>query len=103
MANVKDDFASDRARITGFDALKAEMKAAKYQKHPISPEQVETAIDTAVDSLRTGWTTGGGRRLQRFVWSLWNGYHFINLFELSHSLEREIDRCGHLSVSGCNG
>jgi hypothetical protein len=84
---MQDDFAFDRDRITAFDALKAEMKEAKDQRHSISPEQVETAIATAVETLRTGWTTGGGRRLQRFVWSLWNGYHFINLFDLSHGLD----------------
>jgi hypothetical protein len=87
MANMKNDFAFDRDRITAFDALKAEMKEAKDQRHSISPEQVETAIVTAVETLRTEWTTGGGRRLQQFVWSLWNGYHFINLFELSHGLD----------------
>ncbi len=28
-----------------------------------------------------------GRRLRHFVWSLWNGWHLVNLFDLSHGLD----------------
>ena len=37
--------------------------------------------------FRSGWSTGGGRRLRQFVWSLWNGFHLINLYDLSSGLD----------------
>jgi hypothetical protein len=87
MPGPKIDFSSEDDRMTGLEALKAEMSAAIDRRNSISSEEVEIAIATAIEALRTGWTTGAGRRLQSFVWSLWNGYHFINLFELSHGLD----------------
>ena len=32
-------------------------------------------------------STGGGRRLRHFVWSLWNRWHLVNLFDLSRGLD----------------
>jgi hypothetical protein len=81
------DFPSEDDEMTALEAFNAEMSAAKDRWNSISLEEVEIAITTAIEALRTGWTTGAGRRLQRFVWSFWNGYHFINLFELSHGLD----------------
>ena len=45
------------------------------------------ALETIAEYLKTGWTTGGGRRLRQFVWSLWNGHHLINLYDLSSGLD----------------
>ena len=30
---------------------------------------------------------GGARRLRQFVWSLWNGFHLLNLFVLASGLD----------------
>jgi hypothetical protein len=53
----------------------------------VSPEELDAALSTLTELLRTNWTTGGGRRLRYFVWSLWNGWHLVNLFDLSHGLD----------------
>jgi hypothetical protein len=63
------------------------MRVAKARLQSISPEELNAALSTVTDFLRTSWTTGGGRRLRHFVWSLWNGWHLVNLFDLSHGLD----------------
>ena len=64
-----------------------QMRAAKARLKSVSPEELDAALSTVTEYLRTGWTTGGGRRLRQFVWSLWNGWHLVNLFDLSHGLD----------------
>ena len=63
------------------------MRAGKARLQSISPEELNAALSTVTDFLRTSWTTGGGQRLQHFVWSLWNGWHLVNFFDLSHGLD----------------
>lgn len=53
----------------------------------VSTQQLTSALSTITDFLRTSSTTGGGRRLRQFVWSLWNDSHLINLFDLCHGLD----------------
>jgi len=65
----------------------ADMCARKARLQSISPEELNAALSTVTDFLRTSWTTGGGRRLRHFVWSLWNGWHLVNLFDFSHGLD----------------
>jgi hypothetical protein len=43
------------------------MRAAKARRQSISPEELNAALSTITDFLRTSWTTGGGRRLQHFA------------------------------------
>jgi hypothetical protein len=64
-----------------------EMQRVKERRESVSPEKLHEALETISDYLKTGWTTGGGRRLRQFVWSLWNGFHLINLFDLSSGLD----------------
>jgi hypothetical protein len=64
-----------------------EIRDSRARRESISAEDLENAIAVTPDYLRTGWNTGGGRRLRQFVWSLWNGSHLINLYELSHGLD----------------
>jgi hypothetical protein len=67
--------------------LAREMRAHETRRQSVSPEELESAIRVTIEFLRTGWTSGGGRRLRRFVWSLWNGWHLVNLCELSDGLD----------------
>ena len=67
--------------------LRREMRAQKTRRESISPAELETAITVTINFLREGWASGGGHRLRRFVWSLWNGWHLVNLYELSHGLD----------------
>jgi hypothetical protein len=64
-----------------------EMRQARKRRESVSPEKLREALETISDYLKTGWSTGGGRRLRQFVWSLWNGFHLINLFDLSSGLD----------------
>jgi hypothetical protein len=69
------------------DQFDGGMRAAMARLQSISSEELNAALSTVTDFLRTNWTTGGGRRLRHFVWSLWNGWHLVNLFDLSHGLD----------------
>jgi hypothetical protein len=69
------------------DQFDGEMRAAMARLQSISSAELNAALSTVTDFLRTSWTTGGGRRLRHFVWSLWNGWHLVNLFDLSHRLD----------------
>jgi hypothetical protein len=77
-------------RKTGLEMFREEMKTMKARKQSISPVEMEDAISVIIDAIRTSGETGGGRRLRQFVWSLWNEWHLINLFDLSHGLDRKL-------------
>jgi hypothetical protein len=72
--------------------LKAEMRASKALKQSVSTEELEAAIVVVTDCLRTGWTTGVGRRLQQFIWSLWNQHHWINLYDLTSYTDTKLSK-----------
>lgn len=55
-----------------------------------SAADLDNAIKATIDTLRTDWSTSGGRRLQLFVWSLWNGSHLINLYDLPYGLDAKL-------------
>jgi hypothetical protein len=84
-----DPFFDDDA-TTGLEAFEAEMKARKTLKESISVADLDDAITVTIDTLRTGWSTSGGRRLQQFVWSLWNDSHLINLYDLPYGLDGKL-------------
>jgi hypothetical protein len=63
--------------------LKSAMSDLRALRQSVSPVEVENAITAIVAFLRTDWHTGGGRRLQQFVWSLWNMEHLVNLYDLA--------------------
>jgi hypothetical protein len=78
---------TDEERKAALDQFDGEMRAAMERPQSISPEELNAALSTVTDFLRTSWSSGGGRRLRHFVWSLWNGWHLVNLFDLSHGLD----------------
>jgi hypothetical protein len=63
------------------------MRASEARLKSVSPEELDSAPSTVAEYLLTGWSTRGGRRLRHFIWSLWNGWHLVNLFDLSHGLD----------------
>jgi hypothetical protein len=81
------DDANNEERNAAMDGFAAEMRAAKARLQSVSLEELDAALSSLTDFLRNNWTTGGGRRLRHFVWSLWNGWHLVNLFDLSRSLD----------------
>jgi hypothetical protein len=64
----------------------SEIRDSKARREAISSEELENAIAVTTDFLKTGWASGGGRRLRQIVWSLWNGWHLINLYELTSTI-----------------
>lgn len=63
------------------------MSETRNRRESVPREELDAALATITEYLSTGWSTGGGRRLRQFMWSLWNGHHLINLFDLSSGLD----------------
>jgi hypothetical protein len=82
-----NDWPSEADKESALNELAAEMRASKARQNAVSAEQLNAALSSITDFLRTSSTTGGGRRLRQFVWSLWNDSHLINLFDLCHGLD----------------
>ena len=80
-------FPSEEEEQAALHEFACEMRRVKERMESVSPETRNEALETISDYLKTGWSTGGGRRLRQFVWSLWNGYHLINLYDLSSGLD----------------
>jgi hypothetical protein len=80
-------FPTETDNKAAIEEFGAEMRVVDARQQSISAEEINAALATVTEYLRTGWTTGGGRRLRQFVWSLWNGWHLVNLFDLSHGLD----------------
>jgi hypothetical protein len=71
------DWPSEADKESALDEFAAEMRATEARQKAVSTEQLTSALSAIADFLRTNSTTGGGRRLRQFVWSLWNDSHLI--------------------------
>ena len=80
-------FPTEEEEQAVLDEFAREMRRVKERKESVPPDKLNEALVTISGYLKTGWSTGGGRRLRQFVWSLWNGFHLINLFDLSTGLD----------------
>ena len=80
-------FPTEEEEQSALNEFAREMQRVKERKESVSPQKLREALETISDYLQTGWSTGGGRRLRQFVWSLWNGHHLINLYDLSSGLD----------------
>ncbi len=80
-------FPSEEEQQAALDEFAREMRRVKERMESVPPEKLDEALATISDYLKTGWSTGGGRRLRQFVWSLWNCFHLINLYDLSSGLD----------------
>ena len=80
-------FPTEEEQQAALDEFAREMQRAKERKDLVSPQKLQEALQTISDYLKTGWSTGGGRRLRQFVWSFWSGCHLINLYDLSSGLD----------------
>lgn len=92
MTTMPDDapiirFPSEEEEQAALDEFAREMRRLEERKESVSVEKLDNALATITDYIKTGWSTGGGRRLRQFVWSLWNGFHLINLYDLSSGLD----------------
>ena len=80
-------FPTEEEQQAALDEFAREMRRLEERKESVSVEKLDNALAAITDYLKTGWSTGGGRRLRQFVWSLWNGFHLINLYDLSSGLD----------------
>lgn len=80
-------FLTEEEPQVALDEFAREMQRVKNRRESVSQEKLNEALETIADYLKTGWSTGGGRRLRQFVWSLWNGFHLVNLHDLSSGLD----------------
>ena len=80
-------FPTEEEQQATLNEFAREMQRVKERKDSVSQQKLQEALATISDYLKTGWSTGGGRRLRQFAWSLWNGFHLINLYDLSSGLD----------------
>lgn len=81
------DYPKDGDGHTAVDELARHMRAVREHRESIPADQLEAALATITDALTHHWSTGGGTRLRRFIWSLWNDWHLVNLFYLCSGLD----------------
>jgi hypothetical protein len=81
------DFPNEADKEAALDEFHTAVRASEARLKSVSREELDAALSALTEYFRTSWSTGGGRRLRHFVWSLWNEWHLVNLFDLSHSLD----------------
>lgn len=81
------DHPKDDDGHTAVDELARHMSAVRERRESIPADQLQAALATITDALTHHWSTGVGTRLRRFIWSLWNDWHLVNLFELCSGLD----------------
>lgn len=69
------------------DELAAHLRVIETRRASVRPDELQAALATITDALTHHWSTGGGTRLRRFIWSLWNDWHLVNLFDLCAGLD----------------
>lgn len=68
------------------DELARHMRVQE-RRDSVTDEALQAALTTITDALTHHWSTGGGTRLRRFIWSLWNDWHLVNLCYLCSGLD----------------
>ena len=81
---------TEQEKQSALDELTRHMNAVQKRRDSIPPDELQSALETITRALAQHWSTGGGTRLRRFIWSLWNGWHLVNLFELCAGLDCEL-------------
>ncbi len=78
---------SDDDKNAALDEFAHHMRAVEARRNSIPEDELQAALATITEALTHHWSTGGGTRLRRFMWSLWNDWHLINLFDLCAGLD----------------
>lgn len=81
---------TEQDKQAALESLTGHMNAVKARRDSVDPEELRVALDTITTALAHHWSTGGGTRLRRFIWSLWNGWHLVNLFDLCSGLDYQL-------------
>ena len=81
---------TEQEQQSALDELTQHMNAVQKRRDSIPPDQLQSALETITRALARHWSTGGGTRLRLFIWSLWNGWHLVNLSDLCGGLDCEL-------------
>lgn len=81
------DEPKDDDQQAAMDELARHMRAVKERRDSIADDELQAALERITDALTHHWSTGGGTRLRRFIWSLWNDWHLVNLCHLCSGLD----------------
>lgn len=68
------------------DAMEASNKKTAERKGSVNLGEVADALNRIVRCLKEH-DTGSTAQLKRFLWSLWNGHHQVNLYNLGRVLD----------------
>ena len=66
----------------------------------IAPSRHEQALNQIAQCIRDCPDTGGGVQLRRFLWSLYNQHHLVNLWTLVNPNRRRGKPCVYVGMSG---
>jgi hypothetical protein len=78
---------SAEERAAFIAGLGTQMRALDTRRREASGAPLEQALKTVTEAIQANWSTGGGRRLRLFIWSLWNQHTLCNLFDLCGGLD----------------
>lgn len=81
---------TEQEQRDALDEFTRHMNAVDARRNSVDRAELQSALDAITDALTHHWSTGGGTRLRRFMWSLWNGWHLINLFDLCSGLDYQL-------------
>ncbi len=78
---------TEQEKQATLDEFTRHMRAINERRNCIPADELQAALDTLTNALTHHWSTGGGTRVRRFIWSLWNDWHTVNLFDLCSGLD----------------
>ena len=81
-------------------ALDAMCQREAERRASVDPAALEGALLTLTYTLQANWSAHGGTHLRRFVWSLWNGLHPVNLYQVSGGWDGKINEAVILVFAG---
>lgn len=68
------------------DPLRSQLEESRLFRES-SQRNLDHALAVLTETISNHWDTGGGYRLRRFIWSLWNDQHLISLSELRSGID----------------
>lgn len=91
MSRVEHRNDANGSELDALDQLRLDL-ARGEENREASLAGLASALETVTGALSRHWSTGGGTALRQFVWSLWNGEHYVNLYDLSAKLDSPLSR-----------
>lgn len=76
-----------RQLLTTILAAPSFLSQADLDQRGARQRSVETSLTRLADSIREGPETHSGQQLRRFLWSLYNSHHVLNLWQLKGVLD----------------